>query len=131
MPNYQTADTYFAKGVGGKSHPPGCYSAGQTVNGHDYTACVVKNWEGSGRNYAVLTCHGVIPGGEAWFDLEEAFRPWLDEQGIHWGYNQFPVQAISGYPDAAHGGNFIVILDCDGGDTERHHKAVLITPYRV
>ena len=128
--NEKTVDTFFKRNTGGKSHPPGCYDAGQTKNGNDYTATVVKNWEGSGRNFAVLTC-GVVPGGEVWFDLEKHFRDWINEQNIGWGFNVFPVQAIKCYPDAAHNGNFIMILDCDGGDAARHHKAVLITPYRV
>jgi hypothetical protein len=125
-----TVDTFFRRNIGGKSHPPGCYAAGQTKNGNDYTACIVKNWEGTGRNFAVLTC-SIVPNGEVWFDLETHFRPWMTEQRIDWGTNVFPAQAVECYPDAAHDGNFIIIIDCDGGDTERHHKAVLITPWRV
>lgn len=142
MPNYGTAETYFKHDAGGRAHPPGCGDAGSTPvrfdasgrkvgGGVNYFVSVIKGL--NGRNYAKLEIPSVTPAGGVLYDLETHFRPWMQEQGIDWDENRFPVQWVKGFPDVDNGYQFIIVLDCDGGDgpEEYHHRAVLRTKYVI
>lgn len=137
-----TADTFFKSDANGKSHPPGCWDAGSTPvrldaagrrigGGVNYFVSILKGYRG--RNWAKLEIPGITPAGGVLYDLEEHFRGWIEEQHVGWEAHHFPAQAVKGFPDVDHGYQFVIAIDCDGGDgpDDLHHRAVLITRYTI